>query len=61
MAQDNIELIKRGFEALKENGVEGLLLFIAEDFEVTTPAALASEPDTYRGHEGIRRYFDSFY
>ena len=28
---------------------------------MTTPANLAAEPDTYRGHEGIRRYFDSFY
>ncbi|MFN2612149.1 MAG: nuclear transport factor 2 family protein [Solirubrobacterales bacterium] len=61
MAQDNVELIKGGFDALKENGVEGLLPLIAQDFEVTTPAALASEPDTYRGPEGIRRYFDSFY
>jgi ketosteroid isomerase-like protein len=28
---------------------------------VTTPASLAAEPDTYRGHDGLRRYFDSFY
>ena len=34
---------------------------IHPEFEVTTPQSLASEPDTYRGHEGIRRYFDSFY
>ena len=24
------------------------------------PPNLASEPDTYRGHDGIRRWFDSF-
>jgi hypothetical protein len=28
---------------------------------VTTPPSLASEPDTYVGPEGVRRYFDSFY
>ena len=28
---------------------------------MTTPANLAAEPDTYRGPEGVRRYFDSFY
>jgi ketosteroid isomerase-like protein len=28
---------------------------------MTTPANLAAEPDTYRGAEGVRRYFDSFY
>ena len=32
-----------------------------EDFEMTTPPGLAAEPDTYRGEEGIRRYWESFY
>ena len=41
--------------------MEALLPFIHPDFEVTTPAGLAAEPDTYRGPEGIRRYFESFY
>jgi ketosteroid isomerase-like protein len=58
---DNTELVRAGFEALSEGGVEALLPFIHPEFEVTTSANLASEPDTYRGHEGIRRYFDSFY
>ncbi len=61
MSSQNVELVRRGFEALSEGGVEALLPFIHPEFEVTTPANLASEPDTYRGHEGIRRYFDSFY
>jgi ketosteroid isomerase-like protein len=34
---------------------------IHPEFEMTTPANLAAEPDTYRGPEGVRRYFDSFY
>ena len=41
--------------------MEGLLPFIHPEFEVTTPADLAAEPDTYRGPDGVRRYFDSFY
>ena len=61
MAQDNIELVRTGFEALREGGVEALLPFIDPEFEVTTPPGLAAEPDTYRGPEGIRRYFESFY
>ena len=35
--------------------------FIHPEFEVTTPPGLAAEPDTYRGPDGIRRYFSSFY
>ena len=61
MAEDNAEIVKAGFEAFNEGGVEALLPFVHPDFEVTTPPELASEPDTYRGHEGVRRYFESFY
>jgi ketosteroid isomerase-like protein len=58
---DNVEIVRRAFERLEEDGYEALLPFIHADFEVTTTAELAAEPDTYRGPEGIRRYFESFY
>ena len=61
MIAENTEIVRRGFEALSKGGVEALLPFIHPEFEVTTPSQFAAEPDTYRGHEGIRRYFDSFY
>jgi ketosteroid isomerase-like protein len=61
VSEENVELVRQGFELLQEQGVEGFLPFIHPDFEVTTPAALTAEPDTYRGPDGIRRYFDSFY
>jgi ketosteroid isomerase-like protein len=61
MSSQNVELVRGGFEALSQGGVEALLPLIHSEFEVTTSADLASEPDTYRGHEGLRRYFDSFY
>lgn len=60
MASDNLELVKRGFDAFNQDGVEGILPLIHPEFEATTPPELASEPDTYRGHDGIRRWFDSF-
>ena len=61
MASDRVELVRSGIAAFNEGGVDGILPFIDPEFEVTTPPELASEPDTYRGHDGIRRYFDSFY
>jgi ketosteroid isomerase-like protein len=61
MNQTNADLVRQGFEAMGEGDVEALLPFIHPDFEATTPPALAAEPDTYRGADGIRRYFDSFY
>jgi len=60
VSRENLEIVQRGFEAFNESGVEGILPFIHPEFEATTPPNLASEPDTYRGHDGIRRWFDSF-
>jgi ketosteroid isomerase-like protein len=61
MSEADVELTRQGFEAFAEEGVDGLIRFLHPDFEMTTPAGLAAEPDTYRGHDGMRRYFDSFY
>jgi len=57
---DNLETVQRGFAAFNENGVDGIVPLVHPEFEATTPPELASEPDTYRGPDGIRRWFDSF-
>ena len=46
---------------MRGGDIEALLPLIHPEFEVTTPPGLAAEPDTYRGPDGIRRYFESFY
>jgi ketosteroid isomerase-like protein len=61
VSSDNVETVQRAVEGFNQRGVEGILPFIHEEFEATTPPSLASEPDTYRGHDGVRRWFDSFY
>jgi ketosteroid isomerase-like protein len=62
MSSDNVEAARRGYEALGQVGVEAFLEeFIDPDFETTTPPEMTVEPATYRGHEGLRHYFDSFY
>ena len=61
MAESNAELMRRGLEGISSKGWEAMLPLAAEDFELTTPPGLAAEPDTYRGEEGIRRYWESFY
>jgi ketosteroid isomerase-like protein len=57
---ENIDIVRDGFEAFNDDGVEGILPFFHPEFEATTPPELASEPDTYRGHDGVRRWFYSF-
>ena len=60
MSQENVEIMRSGYAALAEQGVEAVLAFADPEFEATTPPSLASEPGTYRGHEGVRRWFGSF-
>jgi ketosteroid isomerase-like protein len=60
VSEQNLEIVQRGIEAFNERGVEGIVPMIHPDFEATTPPTLASEPDTYRGQDGVRRWFDSF-
>ncbi len=54
-------LLKRAYEALQADGVEGITHLIAPEFEVETPSDLAVEPQVYRGPDGVRRWFDTFY
>ena len=61
MSEENLEIVRRAVDQFNARGVEGVIPFIHPDFEATTPPNLASEPDTYRGHDGVRRWFDSFY
>lgn len=60
MPRDDLELLKRTFALLDSESYERALPLIADDFEMVTTSAIASEPDVYRGPEGIRRWFDSF-
>ena len=49
------------FDALNEEGTEAALAWFAEDFHGVVPPELSAEPDSYDGHDGVRRYFDSFH
>ena len=61
MAAEDVQTVRESFELLEQGGIEAVLHRFHPDFETTTPPDLTVEPDTYRGHEGLRRYFASFY
>src|SRR5215467_5231914 len=60
MSEREIDTLRRGFEAFNSGDIERILRFIDPDFEAQIPAAFSAEPDTYRGHDGARRYFETF-
>ena len=61
MSEQDIELARRTFETLAEEGYEALLPQIHPEFEMETLPGIAAEPQVYRGPEGVRRWWESFY
>ncbi len=60
MSQETVELVRTAMESFNLEGVDAIADQIDPDFETTTPASLSVEPDTYRGPEGVRRWFDAW-
>lgn len=60
MSRTNVQLLEEGLRAFNSADMERILAFVHPDFEGSVPPEFSAEPDTYRGHEGIRRYFRSF-
>jgi ketosteroid isomerase-like protein len=54
-------LIRTVLDTLNNEGTEAALAWFAEDFHGVVPPELSAEPDSYDGHDGVRRYFDSFH
>ena len=61
MPAENIESLRQLLDAFNGRDIERILDFLHPDFEADVPPALSAEPDTYRGHAGARRYFESFW
>ena len=61
VSRKKIEVLQRIMDAFNSGDIERILHFMHPDFEAEVPAELSPEPDVYRGHEGVRRYFDSFW
>ena len=60
MSEANVEVVRRLFELYASGGIEPTLELMDEDIVIVIPPEMSAEPDTYRGHEGVRRYFAGF-
>jgi hypothetical protein len=57
---DDVEAIVATFRLLDSDTYEQAIEFVDDEFEMVTTPDLASEPDVYRGPEGVRRWWESF-
>ena len=60
MTDSNLEVVRRLFDQYAEGGVEAVLDGAGENLVIEIPPDMSAEPDTYHGHDGVRRYFGGF-
>lgn len=61
MEAENAEIVRRGYRAFEERGVEGILEFLDPEIEWHMSAVFTHTPQVFRGHDGVRdvfRFFD---
>ena len=56
MSEGNVEALETGYAAVNRGDVDGLLEVVHPDVEFTSLIAEA-EGETFRGHDGIRRWW----
>ena len=60
MSESNVEMVRALFGRFAEGGIEAILDLFHEDLLIEIPPDMSAEPDTYRGRDGARRYFQGF-
>jgi uncharacterized protein len=58
MADDNIEVVRRAFEAIRNRDIEALLRLYEPQAAFRPLTGTRVESGGYRGHDGIRAYFE---
>src|SRR2546421_1623966 len=61
MSQDNVEIVRRSIEAFQRRQVDWCIELWDLEGEWIPAMAGAVEGKVYRGHAGLRRYFDDFF
>ena len=61
MSAEDVEFLRRNLATLADEGYEALLPLVHPDFEMETLPGIAAEPQVYRGRDGMRRWWESFF
>jgi ketosteroid isomerase-like protein len=59
-SNDGIEMAKRGYEAFRRKGPDGILEFLDPEIEWRAWSRFARAPNVVRGHDGVRELFSVY-
>lgn len=60
MSAETVEIVREAVAAFNSGDIDRVFAIIHPDFEAHVSPEISAEPDSYRGQDGIRRYFESF-
>jgi ketosteroid isomerase-like protein len=60
MSQSPAAVVRALFERVNAGEIDGAIELLAPEAVFVVPPDASAEPDTYRGHDGARRYFSGF-
>jgi ketosteroid isomerase-like protein len=60
MSQENVELVRQGYDTMNRGDLEGVLDLFTADFEFHTAQLFPDAEPVYRGREGFRRFWSGF-
>jgi ketosteroid isomerase-like protein len=55
------EVLHLIFDAANRHDLDAVCALVDPTFAGEVPSTMSAEPDVYEGHDGIRRYFESFW
>ena len=55
------EVLAAALDASNRGDLDGAVALADPQFEGVVPSSMSAEPDVYKGHDGIRHYFESFW
>jgi uncharacterized protein len=58
MSEENVEIVRRSFDAIGRGDVEALLDLYDPEIEFEPLTGTRVETGGYRGHQGVRQYFE---
>jgi ketosteroid isomerase-like protein len=56
MSRENVEIVRRGFEAYSRRDVDGFLSHLDSAFELHSAIVGGAEGRVYRGYDGVRKW-----
>ena len=59
MSQENVELVRRGADAFNRRDLDAYLALTDDDVEVVPRVGAMEGESSYRGHDGVRRWWSN--